>query len=330
MSLSELILFPHLPQELYEVYKSQNNVVANNLASISREIEKLFRNGASGEKLSQCILFDLYISINHHTVYKDNITGKRIEQRLSKLFALSTGDEMSRNNPDIRTLLTAEEIELFDNEVLNLICSNYREKGDLFFINSRLNSLYKLSIKSLVPSNDEINFGAFEFQSTVKGIDGIGELMNLQERGRTINLQIGDITKPCGLGSSPQMKSIIEYVAFKGKFEEYINRFQILLKGVFKDDFLIYIKNNDCFTIYLIDNNTFINIILERVRLGFKQMRFEGNAIRATGLREFIRRANATYNFTVRHSIPNFDEIEHLLLHLDHSKLVALREFINS
>ena len=175
MSLSDLILFPHIPKELYQEYKIKNKVSVKDLASIKRELNKLFTSAISGDKLSQSILYDFSISINHPTVYKDNITGKRIEQRLSELFALSTGDEISKENPDIKTLLSTDEIKLFDKNVLDLICSNYREKGDLFFFTPKTNSIYKLSIKSLVPKNKEINFGAFEFQSTIKGI-GLGRI----------------------------------------------------------------------------------------------------------------------------------------------------------
>ncbi len=160
MSLSNLILFPNIPQELYKEYKLKNKVSAKDLHTISKGIAKLFNSSKKGDKLSQIILFDFYMSINHPTVFKDNITGKRIEQRLSELFALSTSDILSKENPDINTLLSADEIKLFSKEVLDLVCSNYREKGDLFFFESSKNSIYKLSIKSLVPDNKEINCGA--------------------------------------------------------------------------------------------------------------------------------------------------------------------------
>ena len=182
MSLQDIILFPYIPQELYTEYKIIKKVTVKELSTLSKKLKDLFIDSTKGDKLSQLILFDFYLSINHHTVYKDNITGKRIEQKLSKLFALSTGDEIQKENPKIETLLNADEIVLFEKDVLDLICSNYREKGDLFFFNSKDNSIYKLSIKSLIPKNKEINFGAFEFQSSVKGIKGIEELANLQER----------------------------------------------------------------------------------------------------------------------------------------------------
>jgi len=134
MSLPELILFPHIPQELYDEYKNKYRVSVKDLYTISKEINRLFTNAKKGDKLSQSILFDFYISINHPTVFKDNITGKRIEQRLSKLFALSTGDEISKENPDINTLLTEDEIKLFDKEVLDLICSCITSKESVLIV----------------------------------------------------------------------------------------------------------------------------------------------------------------------------------------------------
>ncbi len=331
MSISDLILFPHIPEGIYKEYKDRKKVKVTGLSTLSKELERLFRDSKKGDKLSQLILFDFYLSINHPSVYKDNITGKRIEQRLSKLFALSTGDEISKENPDIKTLLSVEEIKLFDADVLNLICSNYREKGDLFFFNSANNNIYKLSIKSLVPGNKEINFGAFEFQSTIKSISGLEDLLNLQERGRTIKLNIvNEVVDGIGLGSSLQMSKIITYIKSKNKLEEYLLRFKSLLGGVYKDDFLVYIKNNKKFAIYLISNEVFINIILSKVENGFKNIRVEGNAIRVSSLEEFKKNAYSKFEFDFETIIPDLNKIESLVIKSDHDKLIALKSFISS
>jgi hypothetical protein len=330
MSLYNLILFPYIPQELYLEYKSIKNSNVKEIDSLSKCLKELFIAAKSGDKLAQLILFDFHLSINHNTVFKDNITGKRLEQRLSKLFALSTGDEIKKENPNIETLLSASEIEMFDTSVLNLICSNYRNKGDLFFFNSKFNSIYKLSIKSLVPTNKEINFGAFEFQSTIKGIDGLQDLLNLQERNRKIDLIInGQVHKGIGLGSSKQMYKIIEFIKFKNKLEEYLFRFRTLLKGVYKDDFLIYIKDNHKFCIYLVENADFIDLVLEKVAQGFKNMRIEGNAMRITDLEKFKTIAKTKLEYKLVEVIPNYNEIETLVLQSDHNKLSIFRNFIH-
>ena len=155
-------------------------------------------------------------------------------------------------------------------------------------------------------------------------------MINLQERGRSIELIIkGENVKGVGLGSAKQMAKIIEYIEDNGKLSEYLERFKILLKGVYKDDFLIYIKSNDKFLIYLIENSVFIEIILERVAAGFSNMRIEGNAIRVTNLSDFIKRSAATFDYDFKTCIPNYNDIESLLINSNHSKLVAFRGFIS-
>lgn len=331
MALSDLILFPFIPQEIYDLYKTTNKVSVYDLVTIDKELKRLFSTAKSKDRLSQCILYDLYLSVHHPAVFKDNITGKRIEQRLSKMFALSTGDEISKGNPDIKILLTEDEISQFDISVLNMVTSNYREKGDLFFFDSRKDILYKLSIKSLVPTNTEINFGAFEFQSTVKGINEIeDDLINLQERDRTIDLDVDGKTLKLGLGSAPQMKNIIEYIKSKGKINEYLKRFRILLKGVYKDDFMIYIKDNSKFAIFLLQNEVFIDMVLQRVANGFDRMRIEGNAIRLSGRSEFFDRSYNSHIYDIRDCIPERSKIEKLLVDSNHIKLTSFREFIES
>jgi hypothetical protein len=331
MALSDLILFPYTPQEIYDLYKTTHKVSVRNITTLDKELSRLFYTAKSKDRLSQCILYDLYLTVHHPAVFKDNITGKRIEQRLSKIFALSTGDEIQRVNVDIKKLLSPEEIAIFDIDVLRMVSSNFSQKGDLFFFDSRNDTYYKLSIKSLVQTNTEINFGAFEFQSTVKGIPEIEEeLINLQERARPIELEIDGKKIKMGLGSASQMSSIILYIKSKGKINEYLNRFRILLQGVYKDDFLIYIKDNDRFALYLIQNSVFIDIVLNRVANGFKGMRIEGNAIRLNGIKEFFTKCFSSYVIDIKECIPERNKIEKLLIDSNHIKLTSFREFISN
>lgn len=330
MSLSDLILFPYVPQEIYDIYKVIHRVSVRNIITLNKELSKLFSTALENDRLSQCILYDLYLTVHHPSVFKDNITGKRIEQRLSKIFALSTGDEQIRVNPSIKKLLTPEEILEIDEDVQLMVTSNYREKGDLFFFDSANDTIYKVSIKSLIPKNNEINFGAFEFQSTIKGMPELeGDLMNLQERARPIEIEIDGNKIKMGLGSAPLMRNIIYYIESKGKINEYLKRFRILLKGIYKDDFLIYIKDNDKFKIYLVQNGTFIDILLNRVSNGFKGMRMEGNAMRLSGISEFFDKSYNRFIFDFKDCIRERSKIEKLLNDSNHFKLTSFREFVD-
>jgi len=331
MSISDLILFPHVPIEIYNQYRETNRISVNNLKSIVSELDKLFKNSQGGDKLAELILFDFYLSINHRSVFKDNITGKILEQRLSQLFALSTGDSIIKTNPDIKYLMDSRYLELFDKDTLDLVCSNYREKGDLFFYRPASLEVYKMSIKSLVPSNDEINFGAFEFASTIRNIEGLEMIYNIQERNRTIDVVCdGEHFKGIGLGSNSQLKSMLNYIKYKNKFEEYRRNFEILLSSVYKDDFLVYIKDNNKFRVHLIDNSSFINFIMDKLDSDFKNTRVEGNAIRVSGVTSFIKYAAYSIEIDFNNSIPHFNEIESMLINLSHEKSIAIRKFISA
>jgi hypothetical protein len=328
MSINELTQFPYIPSEIYSKYRAKNKLVIQDLTSIKQGIEKLLNNSKKGDKLAQLILMDFYLSVNHELVYKDNITGKRIEIKLSKLFALTTGDEMPRVNPNINVLMPREYQVLFDPEVLYLAASNNREKGDLFFVNHLNSSLYKVSIKSLVPTNKEINFGAFEFLSTIKDIEGLEPLLNIQERNRSIDFQINGLKfRDIGLGSSKKLKNMWGFIQYQGKEIEYLNRFKILLETIYKDDFLIYIKDPENIKIYLLPNFEFINIVLEKIKNGFSQMRMEGNAIRITDLELFKKRSIGKFEFSFDNLLPNKTEIINILNENSNQKSELLRRF---
>lgn len=331
MSLSDIILFPHLPKEIFTEYRNKNRISVRNLESVDKVVGKLFTLSSSGDKFAQLILFDFFINVNHFNVQKDNITGKRIEQRLSQLFALSTGDEIWRSSPKIEKLMSQEHILLFDELVLALVASNFRQKGDLIFYDPVNDSMYKLSIKSLVPENKEINFGAFEFKSTIVGIEGLEGLLAVQERNRTIDLVVeGATISGIGLGSSPQLKQLFLYIESQGKLSEYLYRFEILLRAVFKDDFLVYIKDNYKFTLFTIPNETFIKITMNRVSNGFKNTRVEGNALRMASLGEFKNSASTIFEYPRGKAIPDFAKIEELFLDSDRNKARLFRRFIES
>ncbi len=331
MSLSDIVIFPNIPIEIYKEYKARYKTEVFNSKTLLKSLKNLFINAQKGEKISQTILFDFFVSINHIGIYKDKGTGKRIEDRLSTLFALSTGDAIKKKSPKIEHLLTEAEIKLFDKTVLDLICKNNRPKGDLFFFNGEQNSIYKLSVKSLVPGNTEINFGAFEFKSTIKGIDGLEELLNIQERRRPIIINYNNqIYEDIGIGSSKQMSNMLEFIKAKNKEKEFIDRFSIILKGVFKDDFLVYVKHNNKFELYVITNWTFINFVLEKVLQGFKSIRMEGNAIRVSDIKLLKSIADEELVFDLKDAIPDYDELEKIFLDSDHNKLSLFRKFITN
>jgi hypothetical protein len=315
MSVRQLITFPIIPEEVYDRVRSTNSFKVRDLNSLKLALDKLISLALREDVFAQLILLDLYLSVNHESVHKDNSTGRKIELKLSRLMALTTGDDLIRENPRIEILLSPDEIALFDEEVITLVANNYREKGDLFFINSQTNSLYKLSIKSLVPSNDEINFGAFEFLSTFKGLPILDNPLNgLQERNRSINFTYyGRRYENLGLGSSAKLRNVWDFIENIGQKENYLHRFRILLGAVYKDDFMIYIKDPNFFKIYLVRNIDFIEIILDKIQQGFKHMRVEGNGLRVANVRSFTDRAFAKFEYPIDNVMPSKDALLDIL-----------------
>lgn len=328
MSTHELVNFPHVPEVIYRRYRERNQVPFSGIQSISQSLNRLFANAQRGDKLAQLIVYDFYLSINNEFIYKENITGKWIELKLSKLLALTTGDELRRTNPTLDSIMSREDQRLFDSDTLNMVANNYREKGDLFFFNTLKNSLYKLSIKSLIPSNKEINIGAFEFKNSVRGIAGLEELTNIQERNRTINIDYKGVRySKIGMGSQSQFKNMLKFIKAKEKDTEYLTRLEILLNSVYVDDFLIYIKENDNMKLYLIENEVFMNILMEKIKNGFVGMRVEGNAIRVTGLNAFKTNALRTFEFSFDQLLPDRAGIERLMSDSLSYKSALLRQF---
>lgn len=328
MSIQSMVNFPHISEEIYISYRRQNQITFTGLISIKQALDRLFSNAKKGDNYAQLIVYDFFLSINNEYIYKENITGKWIELKLSKLLALSTGDEIPRSNPDWDTIMGRENQSLFNSDILNMAASNYREKGDLFFVNTQSNSLYKLSIKSLIPTNKEINAGAFEFKNSLFGIEGLEPLLNIQERSRQIEIvHEGKRYSNIGMGSQTQLRNMFNFIKLLGKEKEFLLRLELLLRAVYADDFLIYIKENDKMKIYLVDNNSFLTIVLEKIRNGFTGIRVEGNAIRISGLDMFKEYASAVFEFKFDELIPNRDEIEQLLIASQAQKSQLLRRF---
>lgn len=63
MSLSDLILFPYVPQEIYDIYKVIHRVSVRNIITLNKELSKLFSTALENDRLSQCILYDLYLTL---------------------------------------------------------------------------------------------------------------------------------------------------------------------------------------------------------------------------------------------------------------------------
>lgn len=235
--------------------------------------------------LAKLILFDLKNFINHPAINKENSTAKALENRIALLGDGKTSDALPKNDPEISVLLSDVEISTLPTVIHKKICSNFREKGDAIFYNSKLNTSYKVSIKSLIESNKEINFGSFEFTSLVKNI--LDErFQTLGERKSLFREIIENEEIEIGRGSKKQLNGLFRYIKSLNKWDKFIERFEICLKGVFKEDIFIYIKDFKVLKIYIISNQAFTNCVINSLKNYDNNnsklviTRWEGNSIR--------------------------------------------------
>ncbi|NQY05052.1 MAG: hypothetical protein HRT68_02330 [Flavobacteriaceae bacterium] len=288
--MDKILKYPLIPQNVYERYRALKRIPVYDSTTMQKLIFHIAADAQKEDntevsKLAKLILFDLKNYLNHPAVYKEKYTASALENRLALLGDGRTSDDLPKINPNISSLLSQHEIEKIPAEIQLKICSNFREKGDLIFYDPRQDSSYKVSIKSLIPENKEINFGAFDFTSLVTGILD-DKFLALGERRSKIKVSHNDVDYEIGRGSKAQLSQLFHYLNEIDKLEEFFERWEIAFKGVFKEDVLIYIKNYKRLQLYLLSNEDFIRCISDSLRSYWNDMsssainRWEGNSIR--------------------------------------------------
>lgn len=287
--MDSILKFPVISESIYIEYRKLKKTPVSNHDSFKKLINSLVKdakaNGTMASKLAKLILFDWKNYINHPAIYKEKSTASALENRIALLGHGNTSDALPKKDPLISTLLIKADYDKLPTEVQAKICSNFREKGDAIFYDSRLNSSYKVSIKSLIARNKEINFGAFEFASIIRGILH-DEFLALGERKSKIKKTIADREYEIGRGSRQQLADFFDYLKADGKWDIFLERWKIVFSGVFKEDIIIYIKEHEKLKLYLISNKSFVDSVynsLVDTKEGYSNMilnRWEGNSIR--------------------------------------------------
>lgn len=287
--MESILKYPLIPVSIYVEYRKLKKNPVSNHETFKKLITGLIKdaksNGTTPSKLSKLILFDWKNYINHPAIYKEKSTASALENRIAILGHGNTSDSFPKNDPLISTLLSKDEYDKLPYEVQLKICSNFREKGDVIFYDSKLNTSYKVSIKSLISENKEINFGAFEFSSVIREILP-DEFLALGERRSRIFKSIGNKEFNIGRGSRQQLGELFDYIKAIGKWEIFLERWKIVFSGIFKEDVIIYIKDHERLKLYLIGNETFVKCIyqsLVKTTENYSNLivnRWEGNSIR--------------------------------------------------
>ena len=222
--------------------------------------QRLFRKATENDFTSLSIINYMHNNLTDETKAKRKVTARDIEDFIADIFNGTVTDEESRQNSS--TMPITDSSSTLD-IVNSYIASNYREKCDIEFNNS-----YKLSIKSFITDNKEINCGSFAREALFKDIvDNYG----------------GE--RKSGLGSKGQLLDLFEQIELNGKWDAFVNRFTYMTNNIFKDDLLIFIKGGNNVDIYLVDSTMFKNTLISAVSSGPKFAvsvlnRYEGNSIR--------------------------------------------------
>jgi hypothetical protein len=301
--MDKILKYSLIPQNVYEKYRILKRFPIYSGDTMEKLISQIINDALKTDnseisKLAKLILFDLKNYLNHPAIYKEKYTASALENRFALLGDGRTSDDLPKINPEINSLLSLNDLEKIPSEIHNKICSNFREKGDLIFYDPKIDSSYKVSIKSLIPENKEINFGAFDFNSTIKGILD-EKFLALGERKSKIKLTVDNFEFEIGRGSKAQLSQLFKYLNHTNKLSDFIERWEIVFSGVFKEDVLIYIKNYEKLQIYLLRNQDFKKCVSDSLREHWDDMpnsvinRWEGNSIRMS--RDIIIKYSSFY-----------------------------------
>jgi hypothetical protein len=302
-NIHSLLLFPVITTDVYNYIRRSiigsgiKPFTTNSLVNIFKNIKHLSINGDTGIKNAvELALFDFKYYINHPIVSKRKSTARTVEERISFLCDGIMCDDSARKNPNIEDLVNGNDINKIPLDTQKSICSNYREKGDI------IKDDYKLSVKSILMTNNEINFGAFQFDTLFLDILP-SEYLKIGERKNTIDVNINGVDVKIGRGSRPQLKNLFDYIKSIDKWDDFLERWKIVFSGTFKEDIIIYTKNPDSFELSIVSNKKFNDLVFESLVDYPNKLilnRWEGNSIRMDK-KELIK--NSDYSLKI-----DFDE----------------------
>ena len=279
------LLFKY-PIEIKEKLQTKYKVASS--SELIDKLEQIINNSKAGEKLENIFLGDLLLSFHHPKNIKNNETGKELEKKFASIFSAKRLDDNDPYIPNITNI--NNKIKLNKTGQKQLI-DNCKKKPDLKFDDDTM-----ISFKSGIEKNSEVNFGSFEFLNIIND-NKFKDFRVLKERKR--GEKINNI-KNCGLGSASLLNNTYKALKKDDLFEDFIKRFNILFSIVFNHDVFFYHKNLDNFEFWLIKHQDLKDIIIEDVRNGFKNLRWEGNSIRSRSIEKMKKKS--------RHIKSNFNK----------------------
>lgn len=275
--------------------KLRDNYLKNTI-NIDDIYNFFYKVSANNNKFNNAyIIYYLYNNISSEIVSKRKTSSRDFEDVIATIFNGSITDESKRDNSN------KDSFYLENDTITNFAISNKREKTDIVF-----NKNYFLSVKTLLNSNKEVNFGSFE---KITLFSNFNVESYLYERK-------GTNSENLGLGSKPRLLNLLNRIKDNGSYLKFQNRFNKLVEFIFSDDLIILIKNKNSIDIYLIKGKDFINLLKSYSESPEKLIsivnRWEGNSIRIN--REPIlsigKKININFEFLDTHIIKRISEVE--------------------
>jgi hypothetical protein len=286
----------------------EKGVFKESYCSLEELIESFRELKTSKEDFNSAYLLNyLYQNISSFEVAKRKTTARDFEDYLSILFNGYLTDETKRENKDVA-------VDTIENSfITNFTASNKREKPDIVFDNG-----FKISVKTLMFNNREINLGSFERTALFYELDVYDFLNERKGKERLINSKVVKV----GLGSTVLLKNLLYLLEEKGHYQKFKDRFLAMAKEIFADDMLIAIKNDLKMDLYFIKANDFYNLFANSIDDIEKFMvivnRWEGNSIRVDR-EEFLKVATLIqldFSFLQNSILKYFNEFEEKMTQL--------------
>lgn len=189
-------------------------------------------------------------------------SARDFEDFLSAISGGRLADSTTRHNTNQNNIFVENQF------ITEWVINNKREKADIIYANG-----YKLTVKTLVEVNREVNMGAFEKKALFSELDIV---QYLEERISSNN--------GIGLGSKPQLLSLLKRIKAEGNWNKFADRFIAMSDSIFDDDVILFIKSSENPRLFLINSEIFKMKLVECVvspELFIKLInRWEGNNIR--------------------------------------------------
>lgn len=247
----------HCVKKFFELNPSLNQTPSN-LQGIYKIFEKIYSKSKQNDAYALKILNYIQSNLCDESKIKRKVTARDFEDLIATLINEQILDETKRKNK--KQNKNTSKPSNFD----SYISSNYREKADIKF-----DSGFKISVKTLLTVNKEINCGSFAREALFENV------LTRKEYGGK---------RKAGLGSKGQFYDTLMKIQ-PDDINTFKSNFNKMVDGIFKDDILFFIKSNDSLDIYFLTSNEFKSILKNSLTVNFETFfsvinRYEGNSFR--------------------------------------------------